>query len=196
MGGAQQRGRAETTTAAIVESAIFDPVSIRRTAFRYALRSEASLRFEKGQESRLARLGADRTAQLLAEWAGGRPAVGVVDTNPGDEEPRRVSFRPARVSRLLGQEIDAARCDRGARARRDHDRPRRRGTRWSRSCPRTAATSQIEEDVIEEIVRVRGYETLPPRLPETRPAPLPRRSAPLQGHRPRAFRRTWPDPRS
>ena len=66
----------------IVESAIFDPVSIRRTAFRYALRSEASLRFEKGQEHRLARLGADRTARLIGEWAGGTVAPGAVDTAP------------------------------------------------------------------------------------------------------------------
>ena len=66
----------EGTTEVIVESAIFDPVSIRRTAFRYALRSDASLRFEKGQEWRLARLGADRTARLIAEWAGGEVAPG------------------------------------------------------------------------------------------------------------------------
>ncbi|MEX2548141.1 MAG: phenylalanine--tRNA ligase subunit beta, partial [Chloroflexota bacterium] len=63
MGGAHSEV-GPATTAAIVESAIFDPVSIRRTAHRFGLRSEASLRFEKGQESRLARLGADRTAQL------------------------------------------------------------------------------------------------------------------------------------
>src|SRR5688572_13109460 len=105
MGGANSEV-SPSTTAAVVESAIFDPVSIRRTAFRYGLRSEASLRFEKGQEFRLARLGADRTAQLLAEWAGARVAVGAVDTNPVDEVPRRVAFRPNRVNRLLGQAIE------------------------------------------------------------------------------------------
>jgi phenylalanyl-tRNA synthetase beta chain len=68
MGGAQSEV-SEGTTAAIIESAVFDPVSIRRTAQRFSLRSEASARFEKGQESRLARVGADRTAQLLAAWA-------------------------------------------------------------------------------------------------------------------------------
>ena len=61
MGGAASEV-GESTTAVVIESAVFDPVSIRRTAFRYALRSEASLRFEKGQESRLARIGADRVA--------------------------------------------------------------------------------------------------------------------------------------
>ena len=81
----------------IVESAIFDPVTVRRTAFRYALRSEASLRFEKGQPHGLAREGADRTAQLLAEWAGGRVATGVVDSDPREPAaaPHRRSARRA-----------------------------------------------------------------------------------------------------
>jgi phenylalanyl-tRNA synthetase beta chain len=81
MGGAESEIGSETTDV-VIESAIFDPISIRRTAFRYALRSEASLRFEKGQEHRLAKLGADRTARLITEWAGGQVAAGAVDTNP------------------------------------------------------------------------------------------------------------------
>ena len=104
---APARRWATATTSVIVESAIFDPVSIRRTAFRYALRSDASLRFEKGQEFRLARLGADRTARLVTEWAGGRAAAGVVDSNPSEPQPRRVAFRPARVDRLLGTDLGA-----------------------------------------------------------------------------------------
>ena len=79
MGGAASEV-SSTTTDVIVESAIFDPVSIRRSAFRYALRSDASLRFEKGQEWRLARIGADRTSRLLTEWSGGTAWRGVVDS--------------------------------------------------------------------------------------------------------------------
>ena len=70
MGGATSEV-SDGTTEVIVESAIFDPVSIRRTAQRLGLRSEASSRFEKGQEFRLARLGADRAAQLVQAWSGG-----------------------------------------------------------------------------------------------------------------------------
>ena len=77
------RGRPTRRRDVIVESAIFDPVSIRRTAFRYALRSEASLRFEKGQELRLARLGADRAAQLVGDWAGGARGAGARRHDPG-----------------------------------------------------------------------------------------------------------------
>ena len=77
MGGAASE-IGEGTTDVVVESAIFEPTSIRRSAFRYALRSEASLRFEKGQEFRLARIGADRTAlphRRVGGWPG-RPGRG------------------------------------------------------------------------------------------------------------------------
>ena len=135
MGGAGSEV-GEGTTDVIVESAIFDPVSIRRTAFRYALRSEASLRFEKGQEWRLARLGADRTARLIAEWAGGEVAPGAVDTHPIDPPPPRVAFRPARVDRLLGTDArrptSSAPCWRGSGSRRRRPRPGTRDRRRRR----------------------------------------------------------------
>lgn len=166
MGGAQSEVSA-TTTAVIVESAIFDAVSVRRTAFRYALRSEASLRFEKGQESRLARVGADRTAQLLAEWASGRVATGAVDTNPVDDEPRRVSFRPAHVDRLLGLEANADQMT-AALSRVGVETEQRKGTdELVAVVPTYRRDIVIEADVAEEIARVIGYDTVPARLPDT-----------------------------
>ena len=125
MGGAASEV-SERTRNVIIESAIFDPVSIRRTAFRYALRSEASLRFEKGQEHGMALAGADRTAALMLRWAGGRAAVGVVDSQPQAPARARITFRPARIGRLLGEAIPAAGAARPARARRDPHRSRRR----------------------------------------------------------------------
>src|SRR5439155_24092505 len=101
MGGAGSEV-GDRTTRVIVESAIFDPIVIRRTGQRYALRSEASLRFEKGQEVRLARLGADRAARLIAEWAGGSVLASRVDTAPEEPDRKRVVFRPSRINRLLG----------------------------------------------------------------------------------------------
>ena len=168
MGGAGSEV-SDTTTAAIVESAIFDPVSIRRTAFQYALRSEASLRFEKGQEFRLARIGADRTTQLLAEWSGGRPAVGVVDTNATEEEPKRVSFRPARVNRLLGSGyLPEDMTDALAAVEIATEQPVD-GDRDSMVAvvPTHRRDIEIEEDVAEEIARIIGYDMLPPRLPNS-----------------------------
>jgi phenylalanyl-tRNA synthetase beta chain len=187
----------DSTMNVIVESAIFDPVSIRRTAFRYALRSEASLRFEKGQEHRLARLGADRTARLIAEWAGGRVAAGAVDTNPAEPEPGRVAFRPARVNRLLGVELPTAE-QRDLLARvgiETQGAPA--GTKiavaaepkpldvdpgtdeaFVATIPSWRRDLAIEADITEEIARVRGYDVVPEILPHT-PMP-PYRHSPLR----------------
>jgi phenylalanyl-tRNA synthetase beta chain len=185
----------------VIESAIFDPVSIRRTAFRYGLRSEASLRFEKGQEFRLARLGADRCARLVREWAGGEVARGRVDSHPEEPTPRRVAFRPARVNRLLGTALDPA---------VQRDLLARVGIATEASIAGTAVTVvggpdgqsvevaggealvaivpswrrdiDIEADLAEEIARIHGYEQVPSTLPDTtppgwRPNPLEVRDA-------------------
>jgi len=200
MGGASSEV-AETTRDVIVESAIFDPVSIRRTAFHYALRSEASLRFEKGQEARLGRLGADRTARLIREWAGGDVAVGRVDSAPTEPERSRIPFRPARVERLLGATLaNAEQRSLLARVGVDTELPRgdvsipvAEGAEplMVRAVADEALTAivptwrrdlAIEADVAEEIARVRGYELTPSILPDTamppfRPDPLALRDA-------------------
>ncbi|HEV8516337.1 MAG TPA: phenylalanine--tRNA ligase subunit beta [Candidatus Limnocylindrales bacterium] len=186
IGGAQSEV-GEGTQAVIIESAIFDPVSIRRTRQRYGLPSEASLRFEKGQEWRLARLGADRVARLIAEWSGARVAQGVVDTDPSEPAPIRFAFRPARVARLIGVEIDASEmADLLGRvgvatepAGRDATVPviaegppvpAEGAEALLATIPSHRRDLVIEADLAEEVARVRGYETVPARRPET---PMP-----------------------
>lgn len=198
MGGASSEVSGGTTDV-VVESAIFDPISIRRTAFRYALRSEASLRFEKGQEFRLARIGADRTAQLIALWAGGQVAPGRVDTSPLEPEPARVAFRPARVARLLGMDLStlaqvAALARAGILAGAPSGAastvavPVSLGTQplTVRAAPEDVLEAivptwrrdiAIEVDLIEEIARLEGYDRIPTTLPST---PMPaHRASPL-----------------
>ena len=196
MGGAGSEIGADTRDV-VIESAIFDPISIRRTAFRYALRSEASLRFEKGQEHRLAKLGADRTARLINEWAGGQVAVGAVDTDPAEPSPTRVAFRPARVDRLIGTSIPSAEqagiLERVGIATEDAPA----GTRvlvatapqplevdpgetetLLATVPTWRRDLLIEADIAEEVARVQGYETIPEILPDT--AMPPYRHSPLE----------------
>ncbi len=199
MGGATSEV-GDATTQVIVESAIFDPVSIRRTAFRYALRSEASLRFEKGQEARLARIGADRVAALIAAWAGGVVAGGRVDTAPVEAGEIHVAFRPARVNRLLGTAFtDAEQADLLHRVAIDV-RPAPAGASVVVAAgekpmlvdaaepalvalvPTWRRDLLIEADITEEIARVRGYDAVPTKTPDTamphfRPDPLERRDA-------------------
>ena len=199
MGGAASEV-GDGTTRIIVESAIFDPTVIRRTGQRYALRSEASLRFEKGQEVRLARLGADRAARLVAEWAGGSVASGRVDSAAGEPEPERVSFRPARVNRLLGTTFSTHE-QRALLARvgvETEHAPAGDETEHRISvagAPKPLAVDAVSDEVVvatvptwrrdiaieadltEEIARIGGYDTIPTILPHTpmpawRPSPL------------------------
>ena len=195
MGGAESEIGPDTRDV-VVESAIFDPISIRRTAFRYALRSEASLRFEKGQEHRLARLGADRTARLIGEWAGGQVARGAVDTNPAEPAAIRVAFRPSRVDRLIGTTTPTAEQSAILERVGVLTEPAALGTRvLLATAPRPldvdpGATETllatiptwrrdllIEADIAEEVARVQGYDTVPAILPDT-PMP-PYRHSPL-----------------
>ena len=199
MGGASSEV-SPTTTEVVIESAVFDPVSIRKTGQRYALRSEASLRFEKGQEVRLARIGADRVAQLIVAWAGGEVAPGRVDTAPIEPEPARVPFRPARVNRLVGTELNGdaqtmylARVGVATESAPEGSSiPVARGSRpldvpadspaLTAVVPTWRADLQIEADIAEEVARVAGYETVEPTLPDTpmppfRPDPLEVRDA-------------------
>jgi phenylalanyl-tRNA synthetase beta chain len=200
MGGATSEV-GEATTDVIIESAVFDPVSIRRTAFRYALRSEASLRFEKGQESRLARIGADRVAQLMASWADGSVAAGRIDTAPGEPSPARVGYRPARVNRLLGTTLGPdAQAALLARVGILTE-PASSGSGVAIAAgptPRSVAAAPgeareavvptwrrdllVEADIAEEVARLAGYETVAGKTPDTamphaRPNPLELRDA-------------------
>ena len=195
MGGAASEV-GEGTTDVIVESALFDPISIRRTGQRLALRSEASLRFEKGQEPRLARLGADRVARLVAAWAGGSVAPGRLDSAPVEPEDGRLAFRPGRVNRLLGTDLTVveqrellARVGLSsvpasgpeliviAQGLRPQQVEAAAEDTVLATVPSWRRDLAIEADIVEEIARVRGYELVPAVLPHTpmptyRPSPL------------------------
>ena len=195
MGGAASEV-GDTTTEVVIESAVFDPVSIRRTGQRYGLRSEASLRFEKGQETRLARIGADRVAALVAEWAGGSVAPGRIDSATLEPEPAPVAFRPRRVNRLLGTALSTPDQQRllervgiatapappgsdvvVAAGPRPMSVPGADAEVLLARVPTWRRDLAIEADVAEEIARIAGYETIPSITPHTpmpdfRPSPL------------------------
>jgi phenylalanyl-tRNA synthetase beta chain len=108
MGGASTEVT-ETTTTVILESAIFHGPTIRNTARRLGLRSEASMRHEKGIAPDLPRLAADRAARLIAEITGAVVGRGIVDNDPDAAPLRVVPVRLGRMSRLLGMDLDADR---------------------------------------------------------------------------------------
>ncbi|HEX6656341.1 MAG TPA: phenylalanine--tRNA ligase subunit beta, partial [Candidatus Limnocylindria bacterium] len=163
----------ERTQRVILESAIFHGPTIRNTARRLALRSEASMRHEKGIGHELPRLAADRAARLIAEITGARVANGIVDNDPEPKAPRVVTLDVARAERLLGIALDEE-------AVRDLLTPLgfevRSGSPLEIVVPSHRLDVVAPEDVAEEIARAHGYQNIEgklpaPALPAFRPDP-------------------------
>ena len=191
MGGARSEVTAATTSV-IVESAVFAPTAVRRAAQRHNLRSEASHRFERGQEPRLAALGADQVAALLETWAGGVTRSGRLASGAVDDAPSTLSFRPARVRAVIGVDLsDAAQIALLGTIGIDEASTPSSPEVAVTPTRRVAADGQVvrtvtvpawrrdldlEADLVEEIARLHGYDRIPPTIPSTdlpayRPSP-------------------------
>ena len=168
----------ERTTRVLLESASFQPLSVRRTARRLGLHSEASHRFERGVDPELAALASARTARLMCLLGGGRVLGELVDAYPARRRPAAIAVRLPRVQMLTGVALDAATC-RNALERLGFEvaggavvggAVADSGT-LSITPPSARADVAREVDVIEEILRVVGYEQVPSTLPPLRQAP-------------------------
>ncbi|HZX93320.1 MAG TPA: phenylalanine--tRNA ligase subunit beta [Myxococcales bacterium] len=157
--GGQTSEVGQGTTRILLESAMFEPAGVRRTAKRQALHTEASHRFERGMDERIAQAAADRCAELIVQLAGGKLLAGTIDVYPSPREPAKVMVRPGRVSAVLGMAVSEAEVDRWLRALQLV--PVGDG-RWSVPSWRRDLTREI--DCIEEIARLRGYDTIPVNL--------------------------------
>ncbi len=152
------------TRRVLIESAWFAPASVRRTSRRHGLKTEASYRFERGADPGMVIPALDRCAQLIAEFAGGTVRPGIVDAHPRPHRPAEVGLRWSRPAALLGMPVPRAETERilgslGFEARAANDA----GASWI--VPSWRQDVAIEEDLVEEIVRSRGYDTIPETLP-------------------------------
>ncbi|MDQ3881071.1 MAG: phenylalanine--tRNA ligase subunit beta, partial [Chloroflexota bacterium] len=168
MGGADTEVGAATRRV-VLESAIFHGPTIRATARRLGLRSEASSRHEKGITWELPLRAADRAARLMAEIAGARVSRGIVDSAPRTEPLRRIDVDVARVERLLGTPVSVDEATR-LLARLEFRTELAGGTRAVVTVPGHRVDVIHEADVAEEIARMLGYDRLTGKLPS---APLP-----------------------
>lgn len=163
MGGADSEV-GDKTVDLLLESACFDPSTIRRTAKRLGLSTEASYRFERGSDPAGTVAAVDRLARLISEWAGGTVCRGVWDAHPAPEEVRKVAYRPDRVSRYLGVDVGAEEA--ASILRRLGLAPEEgSGDRWTITAPGFRRDLHREEDVIEEVARIYGYQNVPVTMP-------------------------------
>lgn len=166
MGGAATEV-GDGTADVLLESAYFEPRGVLRTARRLGLKTEASVRFERGADPEALGPAAARAAALIAAWAGGTVLSGEIDV--GSTPPRRsVDVRPSRASLLLGMEVTAEDVsDVMGRL----GLPAETGEGVVRvEVPGYRVDLEIEADLIEELGRIAGYERLPSTLPGVRRA--------------------------
>lgn len=152
------------TTQVLIEAANFNPTNIRRTARRYNLPSEASQRFEKGVNPEAAIWAQERTALLIKRFAGGRVLKGIIDLNYLNLEPKTVLINPERINKILGLKIPekevAAIMGRLGFTYEDKNTGQVEVT-----VPLRRADITIEEDLVEEVARLYGYDQIPTTLP-------------------------------
>jgi phenylalanyl-tRNA synthetase beta chain len=168
MGGLHTEVTSDTTRV-LLESASFKPLAIRRTARRLGLHSEASHRFERGVDPELAELASARASRLLCTVAGGKVLGDLVDAYPSPRKPVTIPVRLSRTRLVTGVALEATTC---------HDALERLGCRVSGAgevfevTPPSARTDVTREvDVIEEILRIVGYEQVTSTIPALRQPP-------------------------
>ena len=163
--GGQDSGISETTTNVFLESAYFDPVSIRKTARRHQLSTDASFRYERGCDPNNTLYVLKRCALLIQEVAGGEIAMEIVDEVKGerlevkDEKyfaPFPVELNIDRVNALIGKEIGEELIERILRAM-EVEILSKEGKTWQLGVPRYRVDVQRECDVVEDILRIYGY---------------------------------------
>lgn len=163
--GGQNTEISETTTTVLLESANFDPVNTRRTSRQLALRSDSSIRFEKGVDINGTIFALDRAAQLIQELAGGEVVSGVCDIYPHPQSPLTISLRPKRVNELLGTNLSTDDIiDYLQRLSLEVKKSETNDT-LQVVAPTYRPDLQIEEDLIEEVARLHGYNLIPSQLP-------------------------------
>jgi len=161
--GGEESEVSETTTSVILESAYFDPDSIAVTSRRHGLRTEASARFERGMDPEGVVFAAARGAQFIALTAGSGPSSAVVDEYPVEIERSRITLRPQRTDRILGIEVSAQ--AQAGRLRSLHLTVTEADGRLEVEIPGFRPDLRREVDLVEEVVRLGGFEVLPSTLP-------------------------------
>lgn len=167
MGGSDSEVGAGTTDV-LIESASFAPASIRRTSQALGLRSEASMRFERGIDPAYVRPALDRAAQLIAQLAGGSVCRGVIDIYPQPEPVRRLPLDLATLEKLLGATYRPDAVERtltalGYTLTPEGDRA------WTVEVPSFRRDVSVTPDLIEDVARIRGYDEIAPTLPSSPP---------------------------
>ncbi|WP_050615999.1 phenylalanine--tRNA ligase subunit beta [Bacillus testis] len=162
MGGANSEV-SDSTTTVLLESAYFSAASVRRTSKDHALRSEASARYEKGVDPERVRAAAERAAALMEQYAGGTVLEGTVEVDTLVVEPAVVSITIEKINTLLGTDLSMEQVQDIFSALKFESTVE--GSTITVTVPTRRGDITIEEDLVEEVARLYGYDNIPKTLP-------------------------------
>ncbi len=169
--GGERSGVNKDTRHVLLESAFFAPLAVAGRARQYGLHTDASHRFERGVDPTMQVRALERATKLLVELAGGRPGPVIEQTDLQTlPDTCQVTLSAARVSRILGMTLaDDEISDILSRLGMTLT-PQEEGV-WHVSIPAWRFDVRLEEDLVEELARVHGYNRLPVRYPQASLAP-------------------------
>ncbi len=158
--GGERSGVSEDTVDVFLESAFFAPAAIAGKARAFGLHTDASHRFERGVDPTIQSVAMERATALLLEIAGGQAGPLIEATIPqAAPATRLISLRSARIARVLGIDIPPDQVDSILRRLGMELEPTAEG--WSVRPPSFRFDLSIEEDLIEELARIHGYDQIP-----------------------------------
>ena len=157
--GGENSGVTESTTAIFLESAYFDPVSVRRTAKRHALNTDASFRFERGINPDTVVYALKRAAIWIKEIAGGKIVSEITDIYPNKIEDFEIQLSYETAYRLIGEEIPADNI-KNILASLDIKINNQTEAGLGLTIPSYRVDVTREADIVEEILRVYGYNNI------------------------------------
>jgi phenylalanyl-tRNA synthetase beta chain len=181
MGGEDSEIRA-TTERVLVECAYFQPRGVRRTSRRHGLHTESSHRFERGVDYGAVPVVLERAKALLAELSGGSVVPGAIHARGPDVLPQKIRLRSSRLDRIVGVPVPFDEAV-GILERLEFKVAARTGAGAGEVVDIEAASHRpdvaIEADLMDEVIRLRGLDAIPARLPDA-PPQTPRRTGDLE----------------
>lgn len=160
MGGLESEVSGATTNI-LLESARFDPLTVRRMGRALAMKSEASYRFERGIDPELPPIASTRCADLIRQTGGGEILSGIVEAGSAKAQAKVLTLRLSKLKQVLGIDVSA---DDAVRAlSRLRLTPVRKDDAIECTIPSYRGDLNIEVDLIEEVARVLGYDKIPVR---------------------------------
>jgi len=177
MGGANSE-ITNSTKRIVFEAAYFTPAQIRSTSRKLGLKTEASMRFERGADRTAPARAMARALELLEKIAGGKPEGTITDVYPAPYQPRTMRLDRAHIGGLLGMNVPDAEVERilkslGFELRKSQAPSPKSLDGWDVIPPPWRVDMHREVDLIEEVGRHYGFEHLPTTFPGVEQAPPP-----------------------